>query len=321
MLVTMNFYASEGYLSALAEVFFRGQRTRVVDVQVGESVLRLLEVDGKRLMTNALFLDYHEALSSEEITAPARSHAFVDPVSQGVIELSRWDPSAFPGFALAPFIDWSMFPTWDDYRAFIVARQRGIVKDRERRRRRLAEEIGDLVFRVDDAQDDVIELARKWKSEQLRSTGQRDYFADPATIECLQVLRGKGLLTASTLRGAGRLLSVWIGFIYNGVWSGWVFTYDPELARYSVGHQLLAEMLEESHRRKHREFDFSVGAESYKLPYATHGRLLGPLGRTPVLRQIYTRVKHEAGTRTPELLARARVIKRAIQARSTRGAP
>lgn len=310
----MNFYASQEYLEVLAEVYFSGHRTRVADVRVGDDVLRLLEVDRKRVITKALFLDYHEPLCEAEIRAPTRSLDFAEPVSRGVIEIDRWTQGAFPGHDLAPYVDWSMFPTWDDYKTFLISRQRGLVRDRERRRRRLAENVGELVFRMDDPEDDVIELARRWKSHQLQETGQQDYFADPKAIAFLKLLRQKGLITSSSLRASGRLLSTWIGFVHDHVWSGWVFTFDPQLAKYSVGHQLLTSMLEESHRLKHRQFDFSIGPESYKMLYATHGRILGPVGQTPVLKRAYTRVKHEAQMRTPSLFARARTIKRAIGA-------
>lgn len=104
----------------------------------------------------------------------------------------------------------------------------------------------------------------------------------------------------------------WLGFIHDRVWSGWVFAYDPEFAKYSVGHRLLGSMLEESHRRGHREFDFSTGAEAYKMPYATHGRLIGPVGRAPLRQRIVARAKDEAKARTPDLFERARAIKRAL---------
>lgn len=315
----MNFYASPEYLEVLAEVYFSGHRTRVVDVRIGKDVLRLLEVDDSRVITSAQFLDYHEPLNDADIRTPIRSYGYAESVSRSVIELAQWDPVAFPGLDLAPYVDWSAFPTWNDYQAHIVTRQRGIVRDRERRGRRLAEKVGELVFSMDDAQDDVVELALQWKSRQLRETGQRDYAADPKTVEYLKLLRQKGLITSSTLRASGRLLSAWIGFVHDRVWSGWIFTYDPALAKYSVGHQLLSAMLEESHRLKHLQFDFSIGAESYKMLYATHGRLLGPIGRPPVMRQIYASVMRVALQRTPSLLEHARTLKRAIRTRTMQG--
>lgn len=312
----MNFYASPEYLDVLAEVYFKGRKTRVADVRIGEEVLRLLEVDDKRVITNALFLDYHEPLREEEIRIPTREHDFAECVSRAVVEMTPEPHNAGEGFQVAPFVDWSRFPTFDDYKAFISTRQRGLVRERERRARRLADKLGELEFRMDDAQQDVLELAQRWKSRQLRESGFEDIFADPKTMEYLQLLRRRGLLTSSTLRAADRLLATWLGFVYDGTWSGWIFTYDPELAKYSPGHQLLGAMLEESHRRGHRAFDFSIGAESYKMLYATHGRLLGPIGRTPLAQQIVTYAKAQAQKCSPQLLPSARALKRVIEART-----
>jgi len=83
----------------------------------------------------------------------------------------------------------------------------------------------------------------------------------------------------NSVAGGGTLVSLWLGFIHEASWSGWIFAYDPAFHRYSVGHRLVLSMLEESFARGHREFDFSEGAEDYKLIYATHGRLLGEIGR------------------------------------------
>ncbi len=310
----MNFYASPEYLDVLAEVYFARRRTRVADVRIGQKVLRLLEVDRKRLITRAQFLDYHEPLRDEEIHAPIRAHGFAECVSRGIVELTPGKAEDWPGFELAPFVDWSRFPSFDDYRAFITAHHRGLVRERERRGRRLAEVLGEPEFRMDDPEEDVLLFARRWKSRQLRQGGLADYFSDAKTLEYFRTLRARGLLTSSSLRASGRLLAIWIGFVFDCTWSGWVFTYDPELAKYSPGHQLLSRMLEESHRRGHRAFDFSTGAENYKMLYATHGRLLSSIGRLPLERRIVDHAK--ARLRSSRWFPSARAVKRAIETRS-----
>jgi hypothetical protein len=292
----MNFYASSEYLAVVAEAYFKGQRTSVEDVRIGGDALRVLVVDDKRVITSVPFLDYHEPLSAAEIRTPTRKFCYAQWVVRGIIEQAGWEFGALRGFVPAPYVDWSMFPTYDDYQAHIEARRKGLLREHKRRRRRLAENFGELVFCMDDTQKDVFELARLWKGQQLVETGEKNYFADPRNVEYFNLLRQKGLLTSSTLRADGRLLSVWIGFTHDRVWSGWIFTYDhdPELRKYSLGHQLLHSMLEESYRRKHREFDFSIGDEDYKRLYTTHARLLGPIGRAPVQQRILARVKHGA---------------------------
>jgi CelD/BcsL family acetyltransferase involved in cellulose biosynthesis len=308
----MNFYASDEYLRVVADVYFPGKRTTVEDVRIGDDVLRVLVVEGKRPVTSLLFLDYHEPIRDIGRSTRLRRFGYAESVTRRIIDIADLSPDSHPGFEPAPFIDWSKFATFADYEAFVISRQRGLVRERERRGRRLAEHCGPIVFTMDDTRDDVLPFAQRWKGMQLRATGYRDYFADPKTFAYLDSLRARGLLTVSTLRGNDRLLSVWIGFIHDRVWSGWVFTYDPELKKYSVGHQLVHAMVKKSHELGHREFDFSTGAEDYKMMYATHARLLASVGAPPLRARLVARAKREAKERAPNLFEAVRRWKRVL---------
>ena len=308
----MNFYSSPEYLGLVAEVYFNRRDARIEDVRIGDEVLRLLVIDHQKVITSAPFLDYHEPLRKSEIREGVYKYSHAKFVVRRIIELSKPGSGSFEDFEVAPFVDWTKFSTYDDYRAFILNRQRGLIRENERRQRRLADDFGGLEFNMNDTGDDVLELSRQWKSQQLRETGQEDYFSDEKNLEFFESLRRKGLLLSSTLRVSGRLISSWIGFVYDGVWSGWVFAFDPEFRKYSVGHQLLSFMLQKSYELKHREFDFSVGGESYKLLYATHGRLLGSIGRVPLTDRLVHLAKHEIKRRNPRLFEMARSLKRAL---------
>lgn len=311
----MNFYATPGYLDTLADVYFPGQVARVEEVCIGDAVLRLLVVGKHRAVTNALFLDYHEPIEPTQDHAGAARFAYAESVSQGTIDIAQWKADDAAGTELAPYVDWSQFRSFDAYKSLLMTRQKGMVRERERRRRRLVEQLGELTFLMNDNADDVLESARSWKRQQLRETGHSDFFADPRALLLLKRLRDKGLLTSSTLRARGRLLSVWVGFVHDGVWSGWVFAYDPSLRKFSVGHELLNSMLEESFQRGHREFDFSTGAEEYKLLYATHGRILKPIGRAPLEKRLLTQAKVFVRNRTPRLFEAARALRKSITLR------
>lgn len=303
----MNFYASPAYLEAAAEVYFNGRATAIGNVVCGDAVLRLLLVDG-RPVTRLQFLDVHQPLAASEIEGPLRKTGYARQVVRGIIPCGETQPGA--PLDLAPFVDWSGFASFETYKQWLLSRHKGLIKDRERRSRSLASNHGELVFTLDDTADDVLPLTKQWKSEQLRATGHFDFFSVPQTTEFLDALRARGVLVTSTLRAGGRLVSVWIGFIHEGVWSGWVFTYDPAFKKYSAGHQLLSHMLEESFRRGHREFDFSEGAEDYKLIYATHARLLGDAGRPPLSRALVQFTKTTLHAVSPKLFAAVRAMKR-----------
>ena len=308
----MNFYASPEYLDAIAQVYYPGRRTSIEDVRIGEDVLRLLVVDGYQVICSAAFLDYHQPLRPAETTAVSREFAHAKHVVRRTVELSGVQPAAFEGDDLAPFAGWRMFRSFDDYRDYILKRNKGLIKERERRGRRLAEALGNLTFRMHDACDDALETARMWKTQQLQRTGKANWFADARTMKFLYLLRERGLLTVSTLRASERLLAVWVGFVYDGVWSGWLFTYDQELSKFSPGHQLLNGMLEESFRRKHREFDFSAGAEDYKFIYATHARILGSAGTPPLRERLFEQAKSAVRRQSPKLFQIARAVRKEI---------
>jgi hypothetical protein len=314
----MNFYASREFLDAAATVHFAGRSTSIENVQIGDDVLRLLVVDG-RPITQLLFLDCHQPLAPAEIEGPVRPGRYARAVVRGVIEAAAWQQSDFAHFGLAPFVDWSGFASFESYRQGLLSCHRGTVRDRERRWRGLAATHGELVFTANDPAADVLAAARRWKSRQLRLSGHPDCFDLPNTMPFLETLRERGSLVSSTLRVGGRLVSLWLGFIYNGSWSGWIFAYDPDFHRYSVGHRLVLGMLEESFARGHREFDFSEGAEDYKLIYATHGRLLGDIGRPPLARSAVVLAKH-AFARVG-LLQTVQGIKRQAAAAFARQAP
>lgn len=307
----MNFYASPDYLSVVSETYFKNRRVALEDVRVGSNFLRLLVVDNSRVITALPFLDYHEPLRDLPDCSSCLVHPYAEVVAQGVVAKSEWDQEKYKNFVPAPFVDWSLFPTIEAYRTYVRQNGGSIIREQERRRRRLVESVGELDFTFDDASLDTLELARAWKSRQLRDTGHFDYFIDSRNVAFFDNLRDKGLLVASTLRARGRLLAVWLGFVYEGTWSGWIFTHDPDPAtkKYSTGHQLLHCMLEESHRRGHKEFDFSIGGEPYKWLYSTHARLLAPAGKAPLRKRIFTQTDkniRRALSQYPAVYSRAR---------------
>ena len=123
----MNFYASRDYLDAVAAVYFRGQHTVIEDVRIGDDVLRLLVVGGKRIITSHQFLDFHEPLLESEVGTSTSDGRYARSVVRRVIERDDWNPGAFPDFELAPYVDWSKFPNYDDYRAFLLKHHKSLV--------------------------------------------------------------------------------------------------------------------------------------------------------------------------------------------------
>lgn len=316
----MNLFSSPEFLGAIADTYHKGRGATVEEVRVGGEVLRLLVLDGKDVITSTRFLDYHLPVTGAPLRDTSRKSASAPYVVRGVVEQAEWEERGLQHeFLPAPYVDWSLFPTFEDYRTFFKQRKRDSVRKLERLRRRMTEKLGELQFSADDARGDVLEFAARWKGQQLRASGERDFFAEPKTMKFFELLRARGILKSSTLRAAdGQLLSVWLGAIYDNVWSGWIFTYDqtPEIAYFSPGHQLVQSMLAESHRLGHREFDFSIGSSEYKWMYATHVRLLGWLGQPPLRQLMLERARRQAKkyvSSNPGLRRVARSVKRLMQ--------
>lgn len=322
----MQFYASNEYLNVAAQAYFPGRGTSIELVRIGGKVFRLLVIDGRKPVSDLNFVDYLEPLDSYDPSAPLREGSYARSVVRRIVEASEWESERHDELQPAPFVDWSRFDGFEDYEAFLESRSKRLYKEQQRRGRRLAELFGDLSFKMNDPGDDVMPLAFKWKVQQFRDTGAPNYLADSRNRRYFELLREHGLLTASTLRGDGRLLSVWLGFVHEGVWSGWIFSYDkdPALQKFSLGHQLLHRMLKESKRLGHREFDFSIGDEDYKWFYSTHVRVLGPAGSPPLairasaaIRQAKRRTKDALG-RHPALLRGATALAETLRSQKNR---
>ena len=187
----MHLFSSPEFLRAVADTYFKGQSAAIEDVRVGSEVLRLLVVDDEKVITNIRFLDYHVPITGARLHEIERKVTSAPFVVRGVIDQTEWERGLQHDFVPAPFLDWSQFPAVDDYRKFIKQRRRDSVRKLERLRRRMVEKFGGLHFCANDERRDVLEFARRWKSQQLRASGESDYFADPRTIEFFELLRAR----------------------------------------------------------------------------------------------------------------------------------
>jgi hypothetical protein len=285
-----NLYTSQAYLDVVIRTYYAGRSCEPAHFRLEDRVFRLLAKRGlwgtlgPRPLPTTPFLDMHEPVPDGQVAGPSHRLTWLARVSHGMVPADEFQARALADdFMAAPTVLWQGFPAWNDYLAFLRGRS-SLVKDDQRRMRRLDETLGRVEFAVDDDREDVLSTCFRWKSQQMVETLGLDAFADERNRRFFRELRAAGLLNASTLRAGDRLLAAWLGAIHDGRWYGWIFTYDrdPALRRLSLGRLLLYRMLEESHRRGHREFDFSIGDEPYKWFFATHARMIAPLGTPPL---------------------------------------
>ncbi|MEJ1936664.1 hypothetical protein WDZ92_41260, partial [Nostoc sp. NIES-2111] len=149
----MNFFASSEYLDILGEVYFPSARRKPCDVDLGGKIIRCLEVDGRPVAAST-FLDYHLPLRADETLGAVQRKVHAPWVADETIEIERFDGEVSDEFNIAPFIDWSLFPTFDDYLEMV--RRRPHMKEYERRRRKFAQAHGELQFAYRVTAGDVL---------------------------------------------------------------------------------------------------------------------------------------------------------------------
>lgn len=318
----MNFFSSDVFLSALAEVYFPGRPHHIGLYACAGRVLRLLRVAGRPPLTSWPFLDALEPLDNESGDLAGRVR-FAPQVVLATHEITRvpdGDASA-PGFFPAPFIEWNRFADWGAFERHFAARRASLVRDSRAKHRHLAQELGPVCFVYHDPRPEVFARCLAWKSAQYARQGLIDLFAVRANARLFQVLAERGVLVVSSLAAGETLLAVHFGARQGTRFYSWIAAYDPAHARHSPGRLLLEALLRECQGRGQSEFDFGPGGMEYKWHYATHQRVIGPLGRPPLalrLRRTAREKTRRLLAHSPRLLAGARRLALRLRQRHLR---
>ena len=104
----------------------------------------------------------------------------------------------------------------------------------------------------------------------------------------------------------------WEGRLYS-----WLPAHDPRHASLGPGRILLKWLMAESRARGHREFDFLIGGEEYKWQFATHARVVGPIGTPPLAlraRQLARTTVRSALQRSPPVWRWLQGMRRRLRA-------
>jgi hypothetical protein len=322
----MNFFSSDEYLSALAAVWYPGHSHAIRPYEAEGKVFRLLAIEGHDPVTTDgrgrgayHFLDYFEPLevAREPIAGRVR---WLPRAALGTHEITEVPPDHGPpsGETLAPYVDWSRFADRSAFEAHVASRRSREARDSRGKRRKLEKRFGPVRFEWDDRDAKAFETALVWKSAQYVRSNKRDLFTIPENVEMFRELRRRGLLVVSSLTAGDRLVATHLGVLWDRRFFSWIPAYDVEVSRLSPGRLLLEVMLEESQARGHAQFDFLLGGEAYKYHYATHCRVIGPLGTAPLpesLRRGARAAVKRALSVYPPLLDRARALEHRWAAR------
>jgi hypothetical protein len=309
----MNIFSTHLYLRTLADVAFKGRSSEIVERRVAGRRFRLLAVEGKPVVSYP-FLDFFQPIEGANGVEPPDlgylPHAVLDTTT---VELRQ--PEA-PGQRPSPYIDWSRFDDWAAFQTFVGTRIGNLFPDSRRKKKKAERDLGPMKFVFNDPRPEVFDTCLRWKSSQYAATGLVDLFANPTNVEMFRELKNRGAVVVSSLTAGEKLMAVHFGGLADNRHYWWVPAYDPDLGKYSPGRLMLEAILEESYALKHAEFDFLIGDEAYKFHYATHNRVVGPLGQPPLRvwleKEARKRAKSALG-RYPKLLDAAQELRKRLR--------
>lgn len=311
----MNIFSSDVYLNAIADIYFPGRARTIEIFRTAGKYFRLLVIDGKKVITRWPFLDFVEPL--EAPAGPGQELAYIPNTVLEIIPADRGSAGGGRADAEpAPFINWGQFSEWSGFEALVARRRRNLKRESSRKQRGLQNTLGALSIILSDTRPEVFDQCINWKSAQYVRTGLRDMFADPSHVRLFRELQRKELLVVSSISAGGILLAVHFGALADRTFYSWVAAYDPQHSTYSPGALLLEALLAESWRRKDREFNFLIGDQEYKWFYATHNRVIGPLGSVPLTVRLAKAAKRpirRALSNRPLLLLLARKLMRRLE--------
>jgi hypothetical protein len=280
-----NFFSSPWFLEAAAQVFFggRGVHPGTVEVQ-GRLYDVLLRRDGS--VVDAPLLDYLEPRDPGE-GSPASIQAVrgLPAVARELVEVAGAGLDPGPWLP-APRIQWSGFSSFDAFQKVCSRRSSNAFKRHARKLAALAAEVGPTRFAWGLRDHRLLEDLLLWKSRQLRQTGRPDRFASVRNRQFLHLLLDRGYVQIAALFAGERAIALDFGPDDGATYASWIAGYNVDYARYSPGILLFEEAMRVGWERGQRCFDFLGGGEAYKLHYATHAWLVGPVGTLPALTQV-----------------------------------
>lgn len=154
-----------------------------------------------------------------------------------------------------------------------------VLKDIEKKRRKVEKELGPVRFTPVSRSRSDFEQLLEWKREQLRRTHQTDIFAPSWTRALLADLFdsrdpdfGGGLFT---LHIGDRLAAVQFNLRARGALHCWIIAHDAELERYSPGMILFQDILRWMEATPYHSLDLGPGDARFKVQLANAGREVG----------------------------------------------
>ncbi len=168
----------------------------------------------------------------------------------------------------------------DAYFGDLLARNRDLVRDTERRERKAQKSYGPLSFdTIDHIPADALASLIEAKAQQYRRTQVPNPFDRPRPLRLIEALNGAPAaqcrLVLARLRAGGRVVAQHLGLQYNDVLSWWFPAYDPDAQGVSPGRLLLWYIIRHAMDDGIRLIDYGEGEAQYKRQFSTRSIQLG----------------------------------------------
>jgi CelD/BcsL family acetyltransferase involved in cellulose biosynthesis len=167
----------------------------------------------------------------------------------------------------------------EGYEAYAAGRRAagsGVIKDLDKRRRKVEREVGPVRFTAHEGCSDALDQLLAWKRRQYRATGQTDIFATQWTLDLLCGLFksqsegfGGGLFT---LHIGDRLAAAQFNLLGRRTIHAWIIAHDEAFERYSPGLLLFQDILKWMDQTPYRTLDFGAGDYRFKQQLASRQR-------------------------------------------------
>lgn len=166
----------------------------------------------------------------------------------------------------------------DGYEAYAAERKaagKSILKDSDKKRRKVEREVGEATFQAFSRSTTDFERLVAWKSTQYRATGQTDIFQTEWTLALLRDLFARrdpdfGAVLF-TLHFGDRLAAVHLHLHGRRTIHGWLIAHDPEFERYSPGILLFQDILRWMDDTPYNRLDLGAGDYRFKRELANDG--------------------------------------------------
>ncbi|MDP3661137.1 GNAT family N-acetyltransferase [Phenylobacterium sp.] len=173
---------------------------------------------------------------------------------------------------------------WGAYEAERRAAGVGLIKDIEKKRRKVTKDLATPVFNAFSRSSGDFERMIGWKRDQLRATHQTDIFETPWTQRLL-----RELFDSRDPEFGGALFTLHIGdklaaahFHVHGrrTVHAWIIAHDPAFERYSPGMMLFLDVLRWMDGTPYSRLDLGCGDQRFKqeLSNAVQGVTQGFVG-------------------------------------------